>query len=222
MAGLDFGALSPYMGSLLDALRLTIVISVLAVLCSLPIGLSLAFLRTSRHLALRIPAAIYVEVLRNVPLLVIVYIFFYGLPSYGVTLGAFTSGLIALTLNGSAYLTEVFRGGLKAIPKGQYEAARSLGLPHRHVLGSVVIPQLFKITFPALGNQVVGLILGSALVSVIGINELTHVSYVIGSKTFRYFEVFVVAGVMYVIAVQLINRMWELVGRRLRKGVSSS
>jgi His/Glu/Gln/Arg/opine family amino acid ABC transporter permease subunit len=210
------------MGSLLDALRLTILISVLAVLCSLPIGLSLAFLRTSRHLALRIPAAVYVEVLRNVPLLVIVYIFFYGLPSYGVTLGAFTSGLVALTLNGSAYLTEVFRGGLKAIPNGQYEAARSLGLPHRHVLGSVVIPQLFKITFPALGNQVVGLILGSALVSVIGIKELTHVSYVIGSKTFRYFEVFVVAGVMYVIAVQLINRIWELVGRRLRKGVSSS
>jgi His/Glu/Gln/Arg/opine family amino acid ABC transporter permease subunit len=222
VAGLDFGALSPYMGSLLDALRLTILISVLAVLCSLPIGLSLAFLRTSRHLALRIPAAVYVEVLRNVPLLVIVYIFFYGLPSYGVTLGAFTSGLVALTLNGSAYLTEVFRGGLKAIPNGQYEAARSLGLPHRHVLGSVVIPQLFKITFPALGNQVVGLILGSALVSVIGIKELTHVSYVIGSKTFRYFEVFVVAGVMYVIAVQLINRIWELVGRRLRKGVSSS
>jgi polar amino acid transport system permease protein len=207
---------------MLSALRLTVLISVLAVLCSLPIGLALAFLRTSRHALVRLPAAVYVEVLRNVPLLVIVYILFYGLPSYGLRLGAFTSGLAALTLNGSAYLTEVFRGGLKAIPKGQYEAARSLGLPNRHVLGSVVVPQLFAITFPALGNQVVGLILGSALVSVIGINELTHVSYVIGSKTFRYFEVFVVAGAMYLIAVQLINRVWEIAGRRLRKGVGDS
>jgi len=216
---LDFGALSPYMGTLLDALRVTLEISVLAVICSLPIGLGLAFLRTSRHLALRIPAAIYVEVLRNVPLLVIIYILFYGLPGYGLTLGAFTSGIAALTLNGSAYLTEVFRGGLIAIPRGQFEAARSLGLPQRHVLGSVVIPQLFRITFPALGNQVVGLILGSALVSVIGINELTHVSYVIGSRTFRYFEVFVVAGVLYLVAVQVLNRLWEVAGRRLRKGM---
>src|SRR6185437_1288103 len=219
MSKLDFGALSPYIGSMLNALKITLFISVLAVLLSLPIGLTLAFFRTSRYAVLRIPAAIYVEVLRNVPLLVIIYILYYGLPSYGVVLGALTSGVAALTLNGSAYLTEVFRGGLTAIPKGQYEAARSLGLPHRHVLGSVVIPQLFRITFPALGNQVVGLILGSALVSVIGINELTHVSYVIGSKTFRYFEVFVVAGVMYLIAVQLVSRIWGIVGRRVRKGM---
>lgn len=221
MSGLDFGSLGPYAGTMVRALWLTIELSVLAVLCSLPIGLALAFLRTSRHLVLRIPATIYVEILRNVPLLVIIYILFYGLPSEGVTLGAFQCGVAALTLNGSAYLTEVFRGGLGAIPRGQTEAARSLGLTHRHVLGSVIVPQLFRITFPALGNQVVGLILGSALVSVIGINELTHVSYVIGSHTFRYFEVFVVAGALYLVAVQLINRLWAAAGRKYIRGVTT-
>ena len=154
------------------------------------------------------------EVLRNVPLLVVVYLFFYGLPTVGLQLDSFTSGLAALAVNSTAYVIEIFRGGLAAIPKGQYEAANSLGMRPLQVLAHVVTPQLVRISFPALGNQVVGIILGSSLVSVVGIAELTSVSYRVGAITFRFFEVFVVAGVLYFTAVQMINRVWVFAGGR--------
>jgi arginine/lysine/histidine transport system permease protein len=216
VSDLDFNALRPFAGQLLSALGTTIEISVLALLLSLPLGLIGALLRTARARPARVVVGAYVEVLRNVPLLVTIYFFFYGLPGAGVHIGAFVSGLIAMTLNSSAYVTEIFRGGLAGIDKGQREAAHALGLRRTDTVRFVILPQLMRISYPALGNQVVGLILGSALVSVVGISELTHVSYVIGSQTFRYFEVFVVAGLLYLVAVQIVGRAWGLAGRRLR------
>lgn len=193
---------------------MTIALSVVALVISIPLGLGGALLRTSRRESLRVVTGIYVEVFRNVPLLVIVYLVFYELPAFGLRVDSFTSGVIALALNSTAYLVEIFRGGLAAIPRGQYEAAQSLGMRTSQTLTRVVLPQLFRIAFPALGNQVVGVILGSALVSVVGVAELTNVALRAGSQTFRYFEVFVVVGAFYLLAVQLVNRLWVFAGRR--------
>jgi polar amino acid transport system permease protein len=159
-------------------------------------------------------AGAYVEVFRNVPLLVIVYLVFYELPAFGLRVDSFTSGVIALALNSTAYTVEIFRGGLAAIPQGQYEAAHSLAFRAPQTLRHIVLPQLMRISFPALGNQVVGVILGSALVSVVGVAELTNVALKVGSQTFRYFEVFIVVGAFYLVAVQLINRLWVFAGER--------
>lgn len=211
---INFGVLAPYADLFFRGFLLTIGISIAALAISLPLGLAGALLRTSRWPALRILSAVYVEALRNVPLLVVVYVFFYELPSLGIQLDSLTSGVAALSVNSTAYVIEIFRGGLAAIPKGQYEASASLGMRPFAAFRFVILPQLLRVSFPALGNQVVGLILGSSLVAVVGIPELTSVSYKVGSQTFRYFEVFVIAGVFYFVAVQFINRIWVAVGRR--------
>jgi polar amino acid transport system permease protein len=157
---------------------------------------------------------VYVEVVRNIPLLVILYLVFYTLPAFGLKLGVFMSGAIALIVNGTAFTIEVFRGGLAAIPVGQYEAGQSLGMRSRQVLRYIVVPQWMRVTFPALGNQVVFFILGSSLVEVIGGLELTGESYAIGSLTYRYFEAFAIAAILYLVAVQLLLLTWTFVGGR--------
>lgn len=211
---INFGVLAPYLDLFVRGFELTVGISLVSLAISLPLGLGGALLRTSHHRWLRIATAVYVEALRNVPLLVVVYVFFYELPGLGVRLDSVASGIAALSVNSTAYVIEIFRGGLAAIPKGQYEASASLGMRPAQAFRFVILPQLLRVSFPALGNQVVGLILGSSLVSVVGIPELTSVSYKVGAQTFRYFEVFVVAAVFYFVAVQLINRVWTIVGRR--------
>lgn len=210
----NFGVLAPYAGEFAHGVYLTLVISVLSLAISLPLGLGGALLRTSRRRSVRLAAATYVEAFRNVPLLVVVYVFFYELPSVGLSWDSMTSGVAALSVVSTAYVIEIFRGGLAAIPNGQYEASASLGMRPHQAFRYVVLPQLMRASFPALGNQVVGLVLGSSLVSVVGVAELTNVSYKVGSETFRYFEVFVVAGVLYFLAVQVINRLWVFAGRR--------
>jgi polar amino acid transport system permease protein len=192
----------------------TLELSAVAFIASLPLGLGGALARTSRHGILRLSVNGYVEVIRNVPLLVIIYIVFYGLSGLGLRLDSFTSGAIALIINGTAFVTEIFRGGLAAIPQGQYDAGYSLGMRPAEVLRHVVIPQLVRVTFPALGNQVVFVILGSTLVYVIGGLELMGVAYQVGSLTFRYFEVFALASILYVLAVQILLPAWNFVGGR--------
>ena len=171
-------------------------------------------MRTSKYRLLRLVATVYVEVLRNIPLLLVVYICFYTIPQFGLNLDSFTSGLIALVLNSTAYTVEIFRGGLRAIPKGQYEAAYSLGMRPRQVFTFVTFPQLMRVSFPALGNQVAGVILGTSLVTVVGVAELTNVALTVGGATFRYFEAFVVAAVFYFVAVQTAHLVWVAIGRR--------
>lgn len=211
---INFGTLAPYEHLFLSGFLMTLELSFAAFAISLPLGMLGALVRTSRRRVLRVVAAAYVEAMRNVPLLVIIYVLFYGLPSAGIQMGAFTAGLVALVLNSNAYMIEIFRGGLKAIAKGQYEASESLGLRPRQYFRYVIFPQLIRTTFPALGNQAIGLVLGSSLISVIGVSELTYVSYKVGSMNFRYFEVFSVAALAYLLASQVIGRTWAFTGGR--------
>ena len=214
MSQVNFGALSPYIPQLLAGLWLTILISGAAVAISLPLGLGGALLRTSRYRVLRTITAAYVQVVRNVPLVLILFLVFFELANAGFPLPPAMAAVAALSINGSAYATEIFRGGLAGIPPGQYEAAYSLGFRPVQVFRYVVLPQLMLISFPALGNQVVGTVLASSVVFFVGVEELSSATNQIGSKTFRYFEVFMIAGLMYVIAAQAINFTWVRVGRR--------
>jgi His/Glu/Gln/Arg/opine family amino acid ABC transporter permease subunit len=211
---IDFGRLAPYIGLFVDGFRLTLELSVAALAISMPLGLGGALLRTSQSRVLRNSMAAYVQIFRNVPLLVVVYIVFYELPVLGIQIDSFMSGLLAITMNSTAYLIEIFRGGLAAIPRGQYDAANALGMRAHQIFLYVVLPQLVRVAFPALGNQVVGVILGSSLVMVVGVRELTLTSYIVGAETYRYFEVFVIAAIFYMVAVQLVNRFWIFAGRR--------
>jgi polar amino acid transport system permease protein len=206
--------LLPYAPAFVAAFGQTVFISLVALAVSFPAGLIGAFARTSRVSSVRAIAAIYVELLRNLPFLVLLYLLYFTLPATGLKFDAVASGVLALALNSTAYTIEIFRGGLKAIPDTQYQAAYSLGMRPYQVLIHVVIPQVLRLSFPGLGNQVVAVVLSSSLVSVIGVSELTYRSLVVGSKTFRYFEVLALAGILYLGAIQLIKLGWSWMGMR--------
>jgi polar amino acid transport system permease protein len=138
-----------------------------------------------------------VEVIRNTPLLVQLFIVFFGLPSLGLRLDAMTAALISLTINLGAYSVEIVRAGLEAIPRTQIEAGHSLGLSGFQVFRYVVILPTLKLMFPALASQFVLLMLATSIASQISVPELFHAASIIQSRTFRDFEVFTVIAVLY-------------------------
>ncbi|WP_213992943.1 amino acid ABC transporter permease [Sodalis sp. dw_96] len=215
----DFSVLLPYMPQLGQGALLTLWISVLSLLLSFPLGLGGSLLRRSPNRLLRGLTAAYVEIFRNIPIIVVLYLLFFVLPANGVPLTGWQAGVLGLTLNSTAFVIEICRGGLSAIPAGQYEAAQALSLSRSKTFSKVILPQLLRVVFPSLGNQVVMVVLGSAQASIIGVAELTYRTQSIGSVVFRYFEVFLVAALFYIICVQLINLIWRLLGKRLVKEI---
>lgn len=200
---------------LTEGAALTVGISFLAMLCGLALGLALA-------LASQLPSRLatwavtaYVEVFRNTPLLIQIFLIYFGLPSVLVKLPAFASGLLALALYSAAYNAEVFRAGLEAVPFGQREAARAIGLSGWQEARYVVVPQAARIAFPALGNNLVSLVKNSSLVSVIGMTELMFVANDISFNNFRSFEVYGAAAVYYVLLILLLSRGLARVERRV-------
>ena len=201
----NLAGLLPYTGPLPGAILSTLWLSALAIVFSILVGMLGALCRVSTSLILRFVGAAYVEVLRNIPLLVVIYLIFFGLAQVGLRVDGFNSALIALTLNAGAYMTEIFRGGLLAIPGGQYEAARSQGMTGLQLYRYVVFPQVFRIIYAPLGNLIIGIVISSSLASVIGVEEVTPWMRRAGDETFRYMEAFFAVGVIYVLLAQTIN-----------------
>ncbi len=146
---------------------------------------------------LRIVTAAYVEVIRNTPLIVQLFIVFFGLPSAGIRLDATTAAVIALGINLGAYSIEIIRAGLEAVPRAQIEAGHSLGLSGPQVFRHVVLFPAVKIVYPALSSQFVLLMLATSVVSQISTPDLFHVASIIQSRTFRDFEIYAVIAVVY-------------------------
>src|SRR5438874_2472475 len=182
-------------------------ISAVAMVLATVGGLILAALAQSGWPLARRLVAAYVEVFRNTPLLIQIFIVYFGLPQLGVKLSPFLSGLAALVLSAAAYNTEIFRAGLEAVPHGQFEAARSAGLGELQILRYVILPQAVRICFPALGNNLVSLVKNSSLVSTIGMVELMFVANDISFNNFRTFEIYGTAAVMYVVIVLALTRL---------------
>jgi len=214
MYDFNLRVLLPYLPALGRGALLTLEISALSIVISFPLGVLGALMRISSNRLARGIGTGFVEAVRNIPLLVVLYILFYAVPAYGVPIGAFAAGVIGLSINSTAFTIEIFRGGFAAVPTGQYEAARALGLKPAHIFGLVVVPQVFRIVLPTLGNQIVSVVLGSAQASIIGVGELTYQTQSVGSATFRYFELFAVAALFYIVCVQLIGAIWRLVSGR--------
>ena len=212
MYSFNLRVLLPYVSKFEWGLLLTLEISAIALLISIPAGFIGALMRVSPRKPFRAISLAYVESIRNVPLLVVLYVLFYAVPQWGLRLPAVIAGVTALAINSTAFTIEIFRGALSAIAKGQYEAAASLGLRPSQALRLIVFPQVLRIALPPLGNQVVSVVLGSSVASVVGVPELTYQTLSIGSINFRYFELFVVAAVLYIVAAQIIGGIWRLFG----------
>jgi His/Glu/Gln/Arg/opine family amino acid ABC transporter permease subunit len=186
-------------------------------LLALAVGLGVALLSEVGGAVGRGLVRAYVEVFRNTPLLIQIFIVYFGLPQIGLKLSPFLSGLSALTLYAAAYNAEIFRAGLEAVPRGQHEAARSTGLSGAQAAGYIIVPQAVRICLPALGNNLVSLVKNSSLVSTIGMVELMFVANDISFNNFRSFEIYGAAAVLYVVLVLGLSRGLAVLERRLRR-----
>jgi polar amino acid transport system permease protein len=182
---------------LLEGLSLTLQLSFVTMLLGLAIGVACASLRLYGPRPVRLVVATYVEAIRNTPLLVQLFLVFFGLPSLGLRLDATTASIIALTVNLGAYATEIVRAGLEAIPRAQVEAGVSLGLSGLQVFRHVILMPALKIMYPALASQFILLMLATSVVSQISAPELFHTASIIQSRTFRDFEVYMVVAALY-------------------------
>jgi len=182
---------------LLKGAILTVELSVLAIAIGLCLGVLIGLVRLSRFRLLRYPALAYVNAIRGTPLLVQLFLIYYGLPQVGIKLGPFAAALSGMALNDAAYVAEITRGAVQSIEKGQWEAARATGLSSLNSLVHVIFPQAFKRMIPPLGNEFILLIKSSSLVSTIAMVELTRTAQLIASATFRPMELLIGAALIY-------------------------
>ena len=208
-----FGDIWANWDELLDGTLLTLELSGLSMVLSLVVAVFGALARTGGPRPLQWVVAAYVEVVRNTPFLVQVFVIFFGLPVLGLRLGTFAAALIAMVLNGSAYTIEIVRAGIESIGAGQGEAARALGLRPLQIFRLVVLPQALRAVMPPLGSQFILLMLNSAVLSVISADELTSAAQDIQGRTFRPFEAYIVAFGIYFVLSSLFSGAFAVVER---------
>ncbi|MGO4886751.1 amino acid ABC transporter permease [Anaerobacillus sp. MEB173] len=201
---------------LLKGMWMTIVITVISLIIALVIGLVLGIFSISRSKLLRTIAMLYVDIIRGTPILVQILFIYFGLPSAtGITLSAFTAGIIAISINAGAYLVEIFRAGINSIDKGQMEAGRTLGFSYGETMRIIILPQAVRRMIPAFVNQFIVSIKDTSLLSVIGIAELTMSGQSIYAMNFRAFEILGVVGVMYFALIYSLTIFSRWLERRL-------
>lgn len=204
-----------YGETFLAAAWLTLQVTLLAFVLAVALGLLAALAKASALAPLRWLSHCYVEFIRNTPVLLQIFIIFFGLPSLGITMSAFTAGVLALGINVGAYLSETFRAGIQSVPKGQLEAAWILGISRRQVFLSVVLPQAARAVWPAIINNLIQLLLGTSLLSAIALPELTGTATVINARTLLYIQTFSVVALVYLLLSNLFSWLGNMVGSRL-------
>ena len=215
---LDFGALVQYLGLFLHGTAVTLGLTALASVVGIVLGIAGAAASSSKHTLVRRLIAGYVELIRNTPFIVQMFFIFFGLPSMGLRLTALQAAALAMTVNLTAYAIEIIRAGLEAVPVGQGEAARSMGLRVLPVFGLIVLPQALANVYPALVGQITITMLESAVVSQIAVVDLTHVADYIQSRNFRSFETYLIITLIYLVLAVLMRRLLAFAGRGLFAG----
>ena len=195
---------------------MTAVMAVSSLLFGLPLGLCLALARVQSNRLVTTPAAIYVEVMRGTPLLVQILFVYFVLPSVGINLPAYTSGILALTLNAAAYISEVIRAGILSIDAGQMEAARALGMSYWQAMRRIILPQTFRRVVPPLTNEGIALLKDSSLVSVIGLTELARTGQELASRYAAPLTIWPLVALLYLALTFPLTRVAEYLERRWR------
>jgi polar amino acid transport system permease protein len=198
---------------LVEGAKLTIMLSVATIAIGLVIGIVCALARTSHRAWLRWPASIYVEAIRNTPFLIQLFLIYFGLPSLGVRLDPVEAALIGMSINCGAYATEIVRAGIEASPRGQLEAARAMGFPVPSIVRHVILFPALRAVFPALASQFILVMLGSAVVSTVSVEELTGVAHLIETENFRPFEVYLVVTAMYLAIAFVLKLIFAAIDR---------
>ncbi|CAA3865110.1 extracellular glutamine-binding protein [Staphylococcus aureus] len=212
----DSGFISKYGSFFLKGIKITILISLIGVALGSILGAFVALMKLSKIKIISWIASIYIEILRGTPMLVQVFIVFFGITAaLGLDISALVCGTIALVINSSAYIAEIIRAGINAVDKGQMEAARSLGLNYRQTMKSVIMPQAIKNILPALGNEFVTLIKESSIVSTIGVGEIMFNAQVVQGISFDPFTPLIVAAGLYFVLTFVLTRIMNMIEGRL-------
>ncbi len=208
-----------HLGFLVAGAVATIAVSAAAIVCSVLVGVAVSLAAFARNRGLRGFNRGYVEVVRAVPILVMVMWVYYSLPVlFGIQFGIFLSGVIALALSDSAFEAEIFRAGIQSVEKGQIEAARSVGLTGWQTMRFIVLPQAIRRVLPALGNQFVYMLKMSSLLSVIGFEELTRRANELTVTEYRPFEIYTFLAVEYLVLILIASWLVRRLERRLGQG----
>jgi len=217
---LDWSIIVHYFPFLLKGALLTLQISVFALVFGLGVGLVAALCVLSKNRLLSWPARGYVWLIRSTPLLVQLFIIYFGLPQFGLDLSPFWSGVLALALNTGAYNAETIRAGILSVPTGQSEAARSLGMGPALTMRRIILPQALRLIIPPLGNNFVILIKDTSLVSTITLVELTLTAQRLIGSTYKPFEMYLMAALLYALLTSAATLLLRQVERRLEWGTT--
>jgi polar amino acid transport system permease protein/putative glutamine transport system permease protein len=218
---LDLTVLLPYVGFLAKGALLTVEACVLSLAGAFVVGAIVAIARTSASKLARRLAFLYVDLFRNIPFIVQLFFFYYGLPEIGIYIDAFTTGVIALSISGGAYASDAIRAGILAIDNGILEAAEVSGLSKRVIFTRIVLPIALRTSVRPLGSVLVNMILTSSILSTITVNELTGQAKIVASDTFRPFEVYAALLIVYASLTWLLSLAIGLLHRHLNRDMQA-
>ena len=217
--------LNTYFNMLLKSLGNTMLLTLLALVFALVIGLIFALMNVGKNRIFNLIGTIYVDAVRGVPLIVLAYFIYFGIPqgvkSLGFTdfrLTALQAGVAALAMNCGAYMAEIIRAGIESADKGQMEAARSLGLPYGKSMRRVVLPQAIRTMIPSIINQFIITLKDTSILSAIGFPELTNTGKTVASNTMDLISTWAVIAIFYLVVITLLSKLAKYIERRIKRG----
>ncbi|MDR9827253.1 amino acid ABC transporter permease [Vibrio sp. FNV 38] len=210
---LSFAELTPYLPQFVAGIQVTVELTLITTFLGLLLGTLCAGVKTTQVRWLEVVCRCYVEVIRNTPFIVQLFFIFFGLPALGIKLSAWQAGVIAMVVNLGAYSTEIIRAGIEATPKGQWEAGKTLGLTRLQIFTRVVLPPAYQRVYPALVSQSIIVMLGSAVVSQISVEDLTFAANFVQSRSFLSFESYILTAVIYLVLAFTMRQLFELLRR---------
>jgi polar amino acid transport system permease protein/polar amino acid transport system substrate-binding protein len=218
--------ISSYGTLLLKAMGQTLLLTLLSLIFAMIIGMIFALMNVGRNRGLNLIGTAYVDAVRGVPLIVLAYFIYFGVPSgvnmifanAGFKLTALQAGTIALAMNCGAYMAEIIRAGIESVDKGQMEASRSLGLSYGKSMRLVVLPQAIRTMIPSIINQFIITLKDTSILSVIGFPELTNMGKTIVGSTFKSLQTWAIVGIMYMIVIITLSKIAKRLERRINRG----
>lgn len=201
--------------SLLDGLSITLLLTFISLAVGFVIGVTLALGRVYGNKIISGVCIGYIEVIRGTPLLVQLFILYFGLPAIGIVLTPLSAALLGLSLNSGAYQAEYLRGSLQSIPSGQMVAARTLGMNKLQSIQNIILPQALRISIPAWSNELIYLLKYTSIAYIIQVRELTAEGKFIAAETFRFIEIFVIIAIIYLVLTVLFTAIIDKIEKRL-------
>lgn len=214
---MKFYLLQPYVSMFIDGLSVTCEVTAAALALALALGLVIAVLKVVPCRPLRAALDFYTSIFRGVPLIVLLFMAYFATPQLtGYKISMFAAGVITLGLNGSATVSETVRGGIEGVDRGQYDAARAIGLSYGAMMRLIIIPQALRSVIPALLNEVITVLKSSSLVATIGLMDMMRAAQSVQALTYRAFEPFLAVAVVYYLIVMGLTAAGHAIERRFR------